>query len=75
MRSEQKPGPVQNSGLKTASLTPPTEAIATMAATNKCLAESNKSKTGGNGTKKRAIRLRALLHSVASLRTTIRIEP
>ena len=75
MRSEQKPGPVQNSRLKRASLTPPTEAIATMAATNKCLAESNKSKTGGNATKKRAIRLRGLLlHSVASLRTIMRIE-
>ena len=36
-----------------------------MAATNKCLAESNKSKTGGNATKKCAIRLRGPLAAVS----------
>jgi hypothetical protein len=42
-------------------LEPPAAAIATMAATNKCLAQSNKSRTGGKATKKREIRQPGLI--------------
>ena len=61
MRSEQKPGPVQNSRLKRALLDTPDRNQLPQWLTNKCLAESNKSKTmGAIATKKRAIRLRRL---------------
>jgi len=41
---------------KVGSREPPAAATATMAATNKCLAQSNKSDAGGKATKKREIR-------------------
>jgi hypothetical protein len=55
LRHRIEASPVQSSGLKSPVLIidPPTEAIAPVAATNKCLARSNKSHTGGKTTKKK----------------------
>jgi hypothetical protein len=59
-----KPNPAQNLGLKRfhcSSWTRPAEVIATMAATNKCLAQINKSRHGGEATKKCEIRQPSLI--------------
>src|SRR5215467_1623515 len=49
---------------KVGSREPPAAATATMAATNKCLAQSNKSDAGGKATKKREIRQPGLIRWV-----------
>jgi hypothetical protein len=59
------PSLVQNSGVKRSHCSSLTAGRATMAPTNKCLAQSNKSYTGGKATKERE-RLSALVSSSGS---------